>query len=109
MDPEDRLAHNEATFRGINERIEAGHWPTGPHERVAFRCECGSLGCNMLVELTTEEYEHVRADATHFVILPGHEIPSIERVIERHAAYVVVEKVGPAAEVAVDADPHDRA
>jgi hypothetical protein len=47
----------------------------------------------------------VRAGAAQFVLVPGHEIPAIERVVERAASYVVVEKVGDAAEVAEETDP----
>ena len=61
----------------------------------------------MLVELTVAEYEHVRASATHFMLVPGHEIPSIERVVQRAPSYVVVEKLGEAAEVAEETDPRD--
>jgi hypothetical protein len=105
MSVEDRLAHNEAVFRDVNERIEKGHWPDGPDQPVAFRCECASLGCNMLVELTLRAYEHVRADPRHFVLLPGHEIPDVDRVLEAHPQYLVVEKTGDAGEVAEATDP----
>jgi hypothetical protein len=107
VDAEDRIAHNETLFREVNERIEAGQWPTERGEPVAFRCECGSLRCNLLVELTLEDYEHVRASATHFLLIPGHEIPAIERVVERDAGYVVVEKVGEAGRIAEETDPRD--
>jgi hypothetical protein len=104
---EDRIARNETLFREVNERIEAGQWPTRRDEPVAFRCECGSLACNSLVELTLPAYEHVRASATHFVLVSGHELPAIERVLERSATYVVVEKVGDAAEVVRETDPRE--
>jgi hypothetical protein len=106
-DASQRLAHNESVFREINERIEAGAWPH--RGRLAFLCECSALGCNVLVELTVEEYEHVRASPVRFVLAPGHEIPAIEQVVERKPEYVVVEKVGVAGEVAGHADPrtHD--
>lgn len=107
MDSKDRLAHNETLFREVNERIEAGQWPTERGEAVAFRCECGSVRCNMLLELTLDAYEDVRASATHFVLVPGHEIPAIERVVVRETDYVVVEKVGKAAQVAEQTDPRD--
>ena len=101
---EDRLAHNEAVFRDINERIEAGHWPGADPEPLAFRCECARLGCNMLLELTIAEYERVRADSRYFVLIPGHEMPEIETVVHRAAGYVIVEKVGEAARVAEQTD-----
>jgi hypothetical protein len=105
MDASDRIAQNEQVFRQINERIEAGHRPANPAELVAFRCECASLGCNQLVELTLADYESVRADSRHFVLLPGHEIPAVERIVDRRAGYLVVEKVGVAGEVAAATDP----
>jgi hypothetical protein len=107
MDSEDRIAHNETLFREVNERIEAGQWPTERGDPAAFRCECGSLGCNRLVELTLEDYERVRASPTHFLLAAGHEIPAIERVVEREAGYVVVEKAGDAADVAEETDPRE--
>jgi hypothetical protein len=104
MDAADRIAQNEQVFRQINERIEAGHWPADAAELVAFRCECASLGCNQLIELTLADYEAVRADSRHFVLVPGHEIPAVERIVDRRAAYLVVEKVGVAGEVAEATD-----
>src|ERR1700688_2288316 len=100
MSVEDRLGHNEAVFRDVNERIEKGHWPDPRDEPVAFRCECARLGCNMLVELTLRAYEHVRADPRLFVLLPGHEISDVDRVVETHPEYLVVEKTGEAGQVA---------
>jgi hypothetical protein len=107
VDWTDRIAHNENLFRQVNERIEAGQWPNEEGEPTAFRCECGSLRCNMLVELPLAEYERVRANPTHFVVLPGHEIPAVERVVERSAGHVVVEKIGESARVAEETDPRE--
>ncbi|HEY2655574.1 MAG TPA: hypothetical protein VGI55_07280 [Solirubrobacteraceae bacterium] len=101
----ERLGHNEALFRSINERIEAGIWPATPSESVAFRCECAALGCNVLVELTIAEYESVRANPRQFLLAPGHEIPAVEQVIRRTDDYVVVQKLGDAGRVADTTDP----
>jgi hypothetical protein len=102
--PGERIGHNEAVFRGVNERIEAGQWP-GERGPIAFLCECARLGCNVLVELNLSEYEHVRSDPRRFVLAAGHELPQEERVVERHAAYEVVEKQGAAGRVAEETDP----
>jgi len=104
---EQRLGHNEALFREINERIEAGQWPGEESERTAFRCECSMLGCNLLVELTLREYEEVRASPRQFVLVPGHEIPAVEEVVRRAPGFVVVEKIGEAGAVAESSDPRD--
>ena len=105
MSPPERLGHNEALFREINERIEAGTWISSPDERMAFACECAALRCNVLVELTVSEYEAVRAHPRRFLLSPGHELPAIETVVHRGEGYVVVEKIGDAAKAAEADDP----
>jgi hypothetical protein len=47
----------------------------------------------------------VRNDSTRFFVVPGHEDERVERVVERNDRYVVVEKIGEAAEEADDLDP----
>jgi hypothetical protein len=42
--------------------------------------------------MTVTEYEAIRAHSTHFGVVPQHEQPEIESVIERHPSYFVVEK-----------------
>jgi hypothetical protein len=98
-----RVAMNEATFRTVNEGMQAGQDPSG---LLTFLCECGRLGCNRLIELTRAEYEAVRADGRTFAILDGHEIADVEDVVERHERYIVVRKRGtPEEEVAENTDP----
>lgn len=107
MNVADRIGQNESVFREINERIERGQWPGEPEAAVAFRCECASLGCNLLIELTLRDYERVRADSRRFIVAEGHELPEVEVVVERASGYVVVEKAGRAGEVAEQADPRE--
>jgi predicted ThiF/HesA family dinucleotide-utilizing enzyme len=98
-----RVAMNEATFRTVNEGMEAGQSPEG---LLTFLCECGRLGCNRLIELTRAEYESVRADPRRFALVDGHEMPEVEDVVARHDRYSVVEKRGhPEAEVVENTDP----
>jgi hypothetical protein len=107
MDPElqQRIAANEAVFREVNEGIARGRWPGEEDASVAFRCECARLGCNQMVELSPREYERVRAHSRHFIVVPGHELPGAENVVERADGYVVVEKTGPAGTSAEESDP----
>ena len=86
-----RVAMNEATFRRVNEGMEAGQDPSG---LLTFVCECGRLGCNKLIQLTRAEYEGIRQNPRRFAILHGHEILEAEAIVERHDRYVVVEKAG---------------
>jgi hypothetical protein len=94
---------NEATFRKVNEGMEAGQDPSGP---LAFVCECRRLGCNELIQLTRTEYEGIRRNPRRFAILDGHEILEAEKIVERHDRYLVVEKAGdPEAEIVEHTDP----
>jgi predicted ThiF/HesA family dinucleotide-utilizing enzyme len=98
-----RVAMNEATFRKVNEGMETGQDEAG---LMTFVCECGRLGCSVLIQLERDEYEAVRADSRRFAIVDGHEIPEAETIVERHDRYIVVEKVGEGvAEVVDHTDP----
>ena len=98
-----RIAHNEALFREVNERIEDRNAVrVEQHEVISFVCECGDPECHAMVELAPEDYEAVRADSTHFLVLPGHEIEAAETVVERGSTYFVVEKIYPDARAEVE-------
>lgn len=103
---ERRIAANEARFREVNEAIARGQWP-GEEDAVGFLCECAQLGCNRLIELTSPEYEGVRAHSRRFVVLPGHERVGTEMIVETRPGYLVVEKIDEAGEAAEGADPRE--
>jgi hypothetical protein len=102
---QERLGANEAVFRQVNEGIERGQWPGEEDAPVGFRCECAQLGCNEIVELSVHEYESVRTNPRHFIVLPGHERPDAEVVIETRPGYLVVEKLDQAGAMAEETDP----
>jgi hypothetical protein len=89
---EQRIAYTEALFRDVNERIaeSADRFHAADAE---FVCECADPACAERVPATLDEYEEVRSDATHFLLTPGHELPEVERVVDRpQRRSVVVEK-----------------
>jgi hypothetical protein len=47
----------------------------------------------------------VRENPRRFLVLPGHEDLQVDRVMERHKDYLVVEKVAKASEIAEEHDP----
>jgi hypothetical protein len=98
MEFAERAARNEEIFRGVNERIEEGAEHHGVTASLPFHCECGRLSCVGKIEIPPREYERVASERYRFVLIPGHDDPAIERVVERHPAYVVAEKVGDARE-----------
>src|SRR5436305_1727677 len=59
-----------------------------------FICGCADPACSERITLSPEEYEEVRTGAARFIVASGHEYPSIERVVEVHGEYEVVEKFG---------------
>jgi hypothetical protein len=92
MDREQRLAENEILFREVNERIQelqAGDWAA---RDIDFMCECANASCTAVLTLTPVEYEQLRSNSRRFAVLPGHEVDDIERVVETHSSYLVVEK-----------------
>ena len=103
-----RLAQNETIFREINERVRdvARSHGTDSHG-YSFFCECANTDCTLQVELTVAEYERVRADGARFFIFPGHELPEIEHIVERHDGWSLIEKKGDAAEYTRDVDPRE--
>lgn len=96
VDFADAAARNEEVFRSINERIEEGAKQHGVQQVLPFHCECATEACFETVELPPAEYDRVASHFARFVVVPGHEQPGVEAVAERHANYLVVEKVGEA-------------
>lgn len=106
MDREElQRAANEVVLRQVNEAIERGQWPGDEAEPSAFRCECATLECNRLLELTPPEYDDVRGHSRRFVVAPGHDRPDVETVVERRSGYLVVEKRDEAGRLAQASDP----
>jgi hypothetical protein len=96
VDFADAAARNEEVFRSINERIEEGAEQHGVQQVLPFHCECGTETCVETIELPPAEYDRIASHPGHFVVIPGHEVSSVEIVVESHADYLVVEKIGEA-------------
>jgi hypothetical protein len=98
MDFAERAARNEEIFREINQRIEEGAEQHDVLGTLPFHCECGRASCLETIEILAGRYAAILCERYRFVVIPGHEEPGIERVIEREADLFVVEKVGEARE-----------
>jgi hypothetical protein len=102
----------QALFREVNEQIRRasdgfsgdGH---GALE-LELLCECSDPACLQRLVASAEEYEAVRRFPTRFLVRPGHFSPANERVVDETAAFVVVEKFGPDAQLAIELDPRRR-
>jgi hypothetical protein len=101
-----RAARHQSLFRDVNERIEELNEQFSRILPMAdWVCECADEECFEPVELTMAEYEAIREHPARFPVLPGHELPDVETVVETHERYLVVEKQGAARDVAIE---HDR-
>ena len=100
-----RIGLNEAVFRAVNEEIEGISDRFGLNDDLDLICECGDSECAERIRMKRDEYEALRADATTFAVVPGHEIPDVEDVVERRSGYDVVRKrSGAAAALAEETD-----
>jgi hypothetical protein len=104
-----RLAENEVVFRQFNEKIQDGYNKTnklaledGQEEFIVqhsqddsplqFMCECADEKCTMRIVINVYEYKKIHKRRKRFIVLPGHEVDFIEKVVARKPKYIVVEK-----------------
>ncbi len=96
MDFARRAARNEELVRDVNRQIEEG---ANLHDIVSsmpLHCECAQPGCTEKIDLDPQTYGPILDERYLFIVVPGHVQPLIERVLEEHEAFVVVEKIGEA-------------
>jgi hypothetical protein len=96
MDFAERAARNEEVFRDVNERIEEGAEQHNVSDSLPFHCECGASACIETIEIPPARYAAIIQERYHFVVIPGHEEPQIERIVETEGHFLVVEKIGKA-------------
>lgn len=98
---EERAGRNEALFRAVNDNIAGSEEQMDSvSDSFSVFCECAKAECTTHVEISLTEYVRVRRHAHRFIVVPGHEQPEIEEVVERHPNFWIVEKQGEAATAA---------
>ena len=101
MTRQERLGHNEALFREVNERLKELAERSGTVDGgVELLCECADELCTERITVGASEYARVRSDPRRFLLVAGHERADVERVVARRDGYVVVEKTGDAGDQA---------
>ena len=88
------IAGVEVEFREINERVNDGR--PDDEEMVSVICECAHTSCEELIDIPRARYEATRESDRAFFILPDHEIPLVEHVLQRTERFWVVLKTGEA-------------
>jgi hypothetical protein len=89
----------QAIYRDVNERIVE---LADDDASVTIICECCQDDCADPIAVPQKAYDAVRADRRRFIVKDGHIQPKIERVLERHDGFMVIEKFGPAGQVVED-------
>ncbi len=101
-----RVAENESAFRDFNEGLERSvQRRRSPEDYAGFVCECGDDNCDVTVRLRLATYEAIRDDSQLFFTCPGHDLPDVEAIVERHEGYLVVRKHEEVADLVHRSDP----
>lgn len=87
----DRIVRAEMFFRAVNEEIAFNDG----HGETVFLCECGNPLCTEGLTLTSAALAELHAAPDLFVVLPGHEIPDVEDVVDHSNGYLIVRKNAP--------------
>jgi len=90
---QERAAQNELVFRAVNEQIvKMTDRFRAELADLDIVCECADATCVGTIRIGAEEFAKIeRSDGT-FLVLPGHEDESVEKVVGRRASYVLVWK-----------------
>ena len=95
---EERVARNEALYRTVNRELEytAQQFGDESTDELEIICECGQPTCSATLTLTIGDYDDIHRQRDRFAVAPGHEDPTLERVVEKKDDLVVVDKFGTA-------------
>lgn len=100
------MVENEVIFRDSNERViqefndikEASRKERFteliPSDDIAlhFLCECSDENCIERIALKQSMYKELHRNSSQFIILPSHNEPKVERIVNDFKTYLVVEK-----------------
>jgi hypothetical protein len=98
-----RAAENQSLFRAVNAQLIALNETFEElTDRSLFVCECAKMACIQEIDMLLADYQRIRANPRRFIVAPSaeHVVPDVERIVEEHETYFVVEKIGVGARVA---------
>ena len=100
-----KLIDNETVFREYNEKIQRGlqhednegirmgYESNNIVDDVAlhFHCECSDENCKERILMKPTQYKIHHVNRSQFIVIPGHQVMKVERVVEEHDTYNIVE------------------
>ncbi len=95
-----RLIENEAIFRRYNEKVKNLAAEDGNIDiavdtdemRFEFFCECSDENCKDRISMKMSDYSLIHKNRNRFIVLPGHQVVAVEKIITENPTYSVVEK-----------------
>jgi hypothetical protein len=96
---EQRAARNQLLFREVNERILAERAPLPEVAPIEVTCECVDMSCTRTVQISLHEFAEIDRATNRFLVVPGHELPDVEDVVERRDRFLIVAKRGAGADL----------
>ena len=102
-----RIGQNQALFRSVNEKLEDVNEAFAlVTETFDIVCECGDIDCMERIAMPVDVYERIRSNPNHFVVVPEHGRAAVERVVDAHPTWEIIEKRTPEARnLASETDP----
>jgi hypothetical protein len=94
-----RLRANEELMEELNRRMERAigeireEDDDEPDAPIAFLCECSHLDCRERIHLEPSRFDRIHRDPEQFILVPGHEIPDVERIVDQFGDFLVVRKL----------------
>jgi hypothetical protein len=98
---EQRAAQNQLLFREVNERIASLAERALLPEIVPIEvtCECVDMSCTTGVQIPLHEFAEMHRTTNRFLVVPGHELPDLQDVVERRDRFLIVAKRGAGADL----------
>jgi len=94
-----RLRRNEELMEQLNRRIERTLGEIRDEEDedadapIAFLCECSQLDCRDRIHMAPSRFDRIHRDPDLFIVIPGHEILEVERVVDQEGDALIVRKL----------------
>jgi hypothetical protein len=98
---ERRAARNQLLFREVNERIAslADRALLPEIAPIEVTCECVDMSCTSTIQISLHEFAEIDRATNRFLVVPGHELPDVEDVVERRDRFLIVSKRGAGADL----------
>jgi hypothetical protein len=98
---EKRAAQNQLLFREVNQRIASLAEPALLPEiaQIEVTCECVDMSCTATIQIPLHEFAEIDRATNRVLVVPDHELPEVEDVVERRERFLIVGKRGAGADL----------